>query len=131
MSQAELADIVGVRKETISKLEAGKYNPSLKLAMDISKTFGKSIEEIFEFETENTFRLKEFRFRWGDAWDHDDTAIDTILETSSNGTVKIRVISNNHPYTIELSSREDLFIEELESIGIQEWNLKRYHNPDI
>ena len=36
MQQAELAELVGVRRETIGKLENGKYNPSLKLAMDIA-----------------------------------------------------------------------------------------------
>ena len=52
MQQAELAELVGVRRETIGNLENGKYNPSLKLAMDIAKVFGKSVEEIFIFEEE-------------------------------------------------------------------------------
>ena len=50
MQQAELAELVGVSRETIGKLENGKYNPSLKLAMDIAKVFGKTVEEIFQFE---------------------------------------------------------------------------------
>ena len=50
MQQAYLAELVGVRRETIGKLENGKYNPSLKLAMDIAKVFEKSVEEIFEFK---------------------------------------------------------------------------------
>lgn len=50
MQQAELAEMVGVRRETIGKLENGRYNPSLKLAMDIAKVFGKNVEEIFFFE---------------------------------------------------------------------------------
>ena len=50
MQQAELAELVGARRETIGKLENGKYNPSLKLAMDIAKVFGKTVEEIFQFE---------------------------------------------------------------------------------
>ena len=50
MQQAELAALVGVRRETIGNLENGKYNPSLKLAMDIAKVFGKTVEEIFRFE---------------------------------------------------------------------------------
>ena len=49
MQQSDLADLVGVRRETIGKLENGKYNPSLKLAMDIAKVFGKTVEEVFEF----------------------------------------------------------------------------------
>ena len=49
MQQTELANIVGVRRETIGNLENGKYNPSLKLAMDIAKVFGKPVEEVFQF----------------------------------------------------------------------------------
>lgn len=49
MNQSELAEKVGVRRETIGALENGKYNPSLKLAMDIAKLFGKSVEEVFQF----------------------------------------------------------------------------------
>ena len=52
LQQAELAEMVGARRETIGKLENGKYNPSLKLAMDIAKVFGKSVEEVFFFEEE-------------------------------------------------------------------------------
>ena len=50
MQQAELAALVGVRRETIGNLENGKYNPSLKLAWDIAKVFDKPIEYIFSFE---------------------------------------------------------------------------------
>lgn len=39
MQQAELANLVDVRRETIGNIENGKYNPSLKLDMDIAKTF--------------------------------------------------------------------------------------------
>lgn len=49
MKQEELAELVGVRRETIGHLENGRYNPSLKLGMDIAKAFGKSVEEVFEF----------------------------------------------------------------------------------
>ena len=52
IQQAELADMVGVRRETIGKLENGKYNPSLKLAMDIAKVFGRTVEEVFQFDEE-------------------------------------------------------------------------------
>ena len=38
LKQADLAELVGVRRETIVNLEKGKYNPSLKLAMDIAKS---------------------------------------------------------------------------------------------
>ena len=50
IQQAQLAEMVGVRRETIVNLEKGKYNPSLKLAMDIAKVFGKTVEEVFSFE---------------------------------------------------------------------------------
>ena len=50
MQQSELAERVGVRRETIGKLENGRYNPSLKLAMDIATVFGKTVEEVFEFQ---------------------------------------------------------------------------------
>ena len=52
LQQAELAEMVGVRRETIGKLENGKYNPSLKLAMDVAAVFGKTVEEVFSFEEE-------------------------------------------------------------------------------
>jgi putative transcriptional regulator len=50
MTQDELARLVGVRRETIVFLEQNKYNPSLKLAYDISRVFGLRIEEVFIFE---------------------------------------------------------------------------------
>ena len=50
LKQSELADMVGVRRETIFRLENGLYNPSLKLAMDIAKIFEVPVEELFFFE---------------------------------------------------------------------------------
>lgn len=52
MSQSDLAGLVNVRRETIGNLEKGKYNPSLKLAMDIAKIFETTVEELFQFEDE-------------------------------------------------------------------------------
>lgn len=49
LTQEQLAEIAGVRRETIMRLEAGKYNPSLKLAVDISRAVNAPIEEIFIF----------------------------------------------------------------------------------
>ena len=49
LKQEELAKLVGVRRETIGNLENGKYNPSLKLAMDIANVFGCTVEELFQF----------------------------------------------------------------------------------
>ena len=53
IQQSELAEMVGVRRETIGKLENGKYNPSLKLAMDIAKVFGTTVEDIFIFDDDS------------------------------------------------------------------------------
>ena len=49
MSQGDLAFLVNVRRETIGNLENGKYNPSLKLALDIAKIFETTVEELFYF----------------------------------------------------------------------------------
>ena len=50
MTQGELADLVGVRRETIGNLENGRYNPSLVLAWRIAAVFQVTIEEIFTVE---------------------------------------------------------------------------------
>lgn len=50
MTQEQLANQVGVRRETIMRLEKAQYNPSLKLAIDISRTVETPIEEIFIFK---------------------------------------------------------------------------------
>ena len=47
--QSELAELVGARRETIVHLENGKYNPSLKLAMEIAKVFPVPVEDLFSF----------------------------------------------------------------------------------
>lgn len=52
MKQAELAERVNARRETIVHLENGRYNPSLKLAMDIARVFGVTVEELFTFTEE-------------------------------------------------------------------------------
>ncbi|MFD3217382.1 helix-turn-helix transcriptional regulator [Bacillus sp. BR_7a] len=52
MTQEDLAKSVGVRLETISHLEKGKYNPSLQLAYDIAKALHSTIDEVFIFEDE-------------------------------------------------------------------------------
>lgn len=50
LSQQELANRVGCRRETIGKLEAGKYNPSLKLAMDVARELGTNVYDLFFFD---------------------------------------------------------------------------------
>jgi putative transcriptional regulator len=52
LTQEQLAQKVGVRRETILFLEKGKYNPSLKLAHDIAKVLDAKIEDIFIFDEE-------------------------------------------------------------------------------
>ena len=52
MRQDELAQMVGVRRETIGNLENGRYNPSLRLAMDIARVFDTTVEELFSFDDE-------------------------------------------------------------------------------
>ena len=52
LTQEQLAAKVGVRRETIMRLEKAQYNPSLKLAIDISRAVGAPIEEIFLFPEE-------------------------------------------------------------------------------
>ena len=50
MTQAELAEKVGCRRETIGKLENGKYNPSLKLALDVAKELDATVYDLFFFD---------------------------------------------------------------------------------
>jgi putative transcriptional regulator len=50
MTQQELADLVGVTRQTILALEARRYTPSLFLAFRISKVFGVRVDEVFELE---------------------------------------------------------------------------------
>ena len=47
MSQQQLADAVGVTRQTIGMIEAGKFNPSLQLCTAICKTLGKTLNDIF------------------------------------------------------------------------------------
>ncbi|MCI9414971.1 MAG: helix-turn-helix transcriptional regulator [Clostridiales bacterium] len=49
LKQSELAELVHARRETIVHLESGKYNPSLKLAMDVAGVFHVTVEELFSF----------------------------------------------------------------------------------
>ena len=47
MSQQELAEAVGVSRQTINAIEKGDYNPTLKLCIDICKVLGKTLDELF------------------------------------------------------------------------------------
>ena len=64
MSQAELAQAVGVTRQTINQIESGEYNPTIKLCIAICKVLRKTLDQIFWFEdtTQNFDReLKEER----------------------------------------------------------------------
>jgi len=54
MTQQQLADKTGVTRQTIIAIEAGKYAPSLPLAFKIAQTFGISIEDVFQYENEQS-----------------------------------------------------------------------------
>ncbi|UWO26970.1 helix-turn-helix transcriptional regulator [Marvinbryantia formatexigens DSM 14469] len=49
MTQQELADLVGVSRQTIMQLERNRYNPSMLLAYSIAKVFDVTIEDLFDF----------------------------------------------------------------------------------
>ena len=51
-SQAELAERLGVSRQTINVIENGKYDPSLPLALKVGRLFGKYVEDIFGPEDE-------------------------------------------------------------------------------
>ena len=53
MTQAELARICGVTRQTIIALEAEKYSPSLELAFKLARALGRNLEELFRYEEKN------------------------------------------------------------------------------
>jgi len=53
ITQADLAEVVGVSRQTINALEASKYVPSVVLALKIARYFDKPVEAIFELEKED------------------------------------------------------------------------------
>lgn len=52
LKQADLADLVNVRRETIGRLEQGQYCPSLRLATDLAKALDTTVEDLFSFDDE-------------------------------------------------------------------------------
>jgi putative transcriptional regulator len=54
MTQQQLADKTGVTRQTIIAIESGKYAPSLPLAFKIARNFGVPIENVFQYETEDS-----------------------------------------------------------------------------
>ncbi|GAA4338066.1 helix-turn-helix transcriptional regulator [Mucilaginibacter gynuensis] len=53
MTQADLADLIGVSRQTINTIESNKYVPSTILALKIARVFGKPVEEVFILEEED------------------------------------------------------------------------------
>jgi len=49
MTQQELADRIGVSRQTLNAIEGGKYSPSLEVAFRIARVFGVGVEEVFEW----------------------------------------------------------------------------------
>ena len=52
MTQAELADKLGVTRQTIIAVEQGRYSPSLEMAFQIARVFGVSLDDVFQYPTE-------------------------------------------------------------------------------
>ena len=53
LTQKELADMVGVSRQTINAIEKGEYNPTIKLCRAICRALGKTLDELFWEEEEN------------------------------------------------------------------------------
>ncbi len=52
LSQEQLADLVGVTRQTIGMIEAGKFNPSLQLCISICRALGRTLDDLFWEESE-------------------------------------------------------------------------------
>ncbi len=50
MTQAELGEKIGVTRQTVAAIEAGRYSPTLEAAFRIAQVFGKPLEEVFQWE---------------------------------------------------------------------------------
>ena len=53
ITQADLAELIGVSRQTINTIESNRYVPSTVLALKIARIFGKSVEEVFILEEED------------------------------------------------------------------------------
>jgi putative transcriptional regulator len=54
MTQAELAERVGVTRQTVIAIEQGRYSPSLEMAFLIARAFGARLDEVFQYPEEET-----------------------------------------------------------------------------
>ena len=61
MTQAELADRLGVTRQTIIAIEHGRYSPSLEMAFQIALAFGVPMEEVFRYDETKVSETKETR----------------------------------------------------------------------
>jgi putative transcriptional regulator len=52
LSQGELANVLGVSRQTVNAIETGRYNPSLSLAVALARFFGRAVEEVFHVDEE-------------------------------------------------------------------------------
>ena len=52
MTQQQLADRIGVTRQTVNAIEGGKYSPSLEVAFRIARVFGKPLQEVFEYKAD-------------------------------------------------------------------------------
>lgn len=60
MTQADLADRIGVTRQTIIAIERGRYSPSLEMAFQIARVFGVPLDDVFQYpETEGQSRPKK------------------------------------------------------------------------
>jgi len=53
MTQAELAERIGVTRQTVIAIEQGKYSPSLEVAFQIARVFGVPLDDVFQYPTES------------------------------------------------------------------------------
>ncbi len=61
MTQQELAERVGVTRQTVNAIELGKYSPSLEVAFRIARVFGVPLEEVFQYDDARTSNREEPR----------------------------------------------------------------------
>ncbi|MEV6066993.1 helix-turn-helix transcriptional regulator [Nocardia sp. NPDC052001] len=54
MTQGELADRIGVTRQTVNAIEQGKYSPSLELAFQIARVFQASLDDVFDYPEEES-----------------------------------------------------------------------------
>ena len=53
MTQAELADRIGVTRQTVIAIEQGRYSPSLEMAFQIARIFGRPLDDVFDYDSDS------------------------------------------------------------------------------